>query len=104
MACARCDFYVPKDSARGQWLETRNGLLKMLQEIPLSDEECAAVEGDVQALNRLLDRLKGVPPPSQGHTDSVSKSSQAFIPINDVSSVRKPSLVRTRTKEVHDNG
>ena len=28
-------FYVPKDSTRGQWLETRDGLLKMLQEIPL---------------------------------------------------------------------
>lgn len=65
MACARCDFYVPKDSTRGQWLETRDGLLKMLQEVPLSDEERAAVDGDVEALNRLLERLKEVPPPSK---------------------------------------
>ena len=30
MACARCDFYVQKDSTRGLWLEAREGLLKML--------------------------------------------------------------------------
>ena len=64
MACARCDFYVPKASERGRWLETREGLLKMLQEIPLSDEERAAVDGDVQALDRLLERLATVPTPS----------------------------------------
>lgn len=61
MACARCDFYVPKASERGRWLETREGLLKMLQEIPLSEEERAAVDGDVQALDRLLERLATVP-------------------------------------------
>ena len=61
MACARCDFYVPKTSDRGLWLQTRDSLLKMLQEIPLSDEEHAVVDGDVQALDRLLERLKGVP-------------------------------------------
>jgi len=64
MACARCDFYVPKASERGRWLETREGLLKMLQEIPLSDEERAAVDGDVQALDRLLERMATVPTPS----------------------------------------
>jgi hypothetical protein len=64
MACARCDFYVPKESDRGLWLQTRDGLLKLLQEIPLSDEERAAVDGDVQALNRLLERLADVPTPA----------------------------------------
>jgi len=57
MACTRCDFYVPKESDRGLWLQTCDGLLKLLQEIPLSDEERAAVDGDVQALDRLLDQL-----------------------------------------------
>ncbi len=84
MACARCDFYVPKDSARGQWLETRDGLLKMLQEIPLSDDERAAVDGDVQALNRLLERLKQVPTPSE--------QQQHFIPIHAVLP-RQPSAL-----------
>jgi hypothetical protein len=64
MACARCDFYVQKDSTRGLWLEARDGLLKMLQEIPLSDEERAAVDGDVQAFDHLLERLATVLTPS----------------------------------------
>ena len=29
------NFYLLKDSMRGQWLETRGGLLKVLQRIPL---------------------------------------------------------------------
>jgi len=65
MACARCDFYVPKESDRGRWLETRDGLLKLLREIPLSDEERAAVDGDVAALSRLLERLSDVPTPGE---------------------------------------
>lgn len=77
MACVRCDFYVSKGSGRGQWLETRDGLLKMLQEIPLSDEERAAIDGDVQALTRLLERLKEVPPPSK-------QSQPCVIPLENV--------------------
>lgn len=65
MVCARCDFYVPKNSTRGQWLQTQDRLLNMLQEIPLSKEEHAAVDGDVEAMNRLLERLKEIPPPSK---------------------------------------
>lgn len=79
MACARCDFYVLEDSARAQWLETREGLLKMLQEIPLSDEERAAVDGDVQALNQLLERLATVPTPSGS---LLGKSAGTFIPLH----------------------
>ena len=81
MACARCDFYVPKDSTRGQWLETRDGLLTMVQEIPLSDEERAAVDGDIEALNRLLERLKEVPPPSKTQQNT---SRQSIIAIEQV--------------------
>jgi hypothetical protein len=84
MACARCDFYVPKASDCGRWLETRDGLLKMLQEIPLSDEERAAVDGDVQALNHLLELLKDVPTPDTGQ-----KSKQPFIPVSSVLPVQK---------------
>lgn len=93
MACARCDFYVPKDSTRGQWLEARAGLLKMLQEIPLSDEERAAVDGDVQALNRLLERLKTVPTPSMERPEGDRRGSQAFISLEQIGarpSTRRP--------------
>jgi integrase len=98
MACTRCDFYVPKTSDRGLWLETREGLLKMLQEIPLSDEERAAVDGDVQALNRLLERLQGIPAPTKSQPEKLQKSLQTFIPINDISLTQKqvPAANRNR--------
>ena len=57
MACARCDFYIPKPSSEAQLLEAKNGLQRMLVEIPLTDEERAAVEGDEQAVGRLIDLL-----------------------------------------------
>ncbi len=79
MACARCDFYVPKESDRGLWLQTRNSLLKLLQEIPLSDEERAAVDGDVQALSRLLERLSTVPTPSE-----CQRREQPLIPVSSI--------------------
>ena len=44
MACARCDFYIPKPSSEAQLLEAKDGLQRMLVEIPLTDEERAAVE------------------------------------------------------------
>src|SRR6266568_2906598 len=78
MACARCDFYVPKEGDRGLWLQTRDGLLKLLQEIPLSDEERAAVDGDVQALDQLLERLATVPTPSGSFPGEQTKP---FIPL-----------------------
>ena len=94
MACARCDFYVPKESDRGLWLETRDGLLKMLQEIPLSEEERAAVDGDVQALNRLLGRLKDVPTPGENHLKKGAL--QVFIPVSNVLplSQRSPDAIK----------
>ena len=49
MACARCDFYLPKDSSRGQ-LEANQSLQRMLVEIPLTDDEQAAVAQDQAAV------------------------------------------------------
>ena len=42
MACARCDFYTPKDSTKAQMLEARGNLQKMVTAIPLTDDERAA--------------------------------------------------------------
>jgi len=63
-ACARCDFYVPKGSTRSQLLEARTNLQRMLLEIPLLDEERAAVEEGQSAVDRLLERLADVPTPA----------------------------------------
>ena len=43
MACAKCSFYMPKSSSEAQYLEGRQNLLKLMQEIPLTDDEQAAV-------------------------------------------------------------
>ena len=79
MACARCDCSVPKTSDRCWWLQTRDSLLKMLQKIPLSEEEKAAVDGDVQALDRLLERLKEVPTSGE-----CQKLRQPVIPVRSI--------------------
>jgi hypothetical protein len=64
MACARCDFYVPKDSTRSQLLEAKGNLQRMLAAVPLTNDERAAVEDGSEALSRLLARLTDVPTPA----------------------------------------
>ncbi|MFE2128919.1 hypothetical protein [Streptomyces amritsarensis] len=64
MACARCDFYTPKASSKGQLLEAKENLQKMLAAIPLTDDERAAVDDGQAALDRLLERLADVPTPA----------------------------------------
>lgn len=64
MACAKCTFYMPKSSSQAQLLEGKSNLLRLRQEIPLSDEEIAAVDDGVEAMNRLLGRLADVATPA----------------------------------------
>ncbi|MFK0112571.1 hypothetical protein [Streptomyces sp. NPDC091217] len=64
MACARCDFYTPKESSKAQLLEAKDNLQRMRAAIPLTDEEQAAVEDGRVALERLVERLTDVPTPS----------------------------------------
>ena len=64
LACPRCDFYKPKESSWGQLLEAKSNLLRLLQEIPLVEEERAAIDGDLAALDQLVKRLAEQPTPS----------------------------------------
>ena len=64
MACAKCSFYMPKGSTRAQLLEGKANLLRMKQEIPLRDDEAAAVEDGLAALEQLCARLADVPTPA----------------------------------------
>jgi Phage integrase family len=64
MACARCDFYVPKDSTKAQLLKARGNLQRMLAEIQLTDDERAAGTDGTNAVNNLLKRLADVPTPA----------------------------------------
>ena len=64
MACAKCLFYMPKGSTASALLEGKSNLLRMRQEIPLSDAELAALDDGVSALESLLSRLADVPTPA----------------------------------------
>ena len=79
MACARCDFYVPKDSSRAQLLEARGNLQRMLAQIPLTEDERAAVEDGAAAIDQLIERLHDVPTPA-GPTPR-ELAAPTFIPL-----------------------
>ena len=65
MACAQCSFYVAKESTRAQMLEAKSNLLKLSQEIPLSEPELAAVEDGLAAYEKLIANLQDVPTPDR---------------------------------------
>lgn len=65
MACAKCGFYLPKNSTKAQILESKANLQRMVQEIPLSEEERAAVEDGIEAMHKLLAKLASEPTPSE---------------------------------------
>jgi integrase len=73
MACARCDFYIPKESSQADLVASKAGMVHMLQEIPLTDDERAAVEGDKDAIDRLLKRLATTPVPSKAKCSNCKK-------------------------------
>ena len=64
MACARCDFYTPKDSTAAQLLQAKANLQKMTAAIPLTDDERAAVDDGQAAIDRLLAKLADTPTPA----------------------------------------
>ncbi|PLH39100.1 integrase [Klebsiella pneumoniae] len=65
MACAKCSFYLPKTSSEVQYLESRNNLIRMMQEIPLTEDEQAAVEDGIEAVENLVIKLKNIAPPDE---------------------------------------
>jgi hypothetical protein len=64
LACAKCAFYRPKGSSQAQRLEAKANLLHLKQEIPLTEEEAAAVNDGLEALGRLCAQLADVPAPA----------------------------------------
>ena len=64
MACAKCSFYLPKDSTKAQLLEAKTNLLRLRQEIPLADAELSAVEDGLAAYEQLLKKLADIPTPA----------------------------------------
>lgn len=63
MACAKCSFYLPKDSSKTQILLAKENLLRLRENIPLGEAELAAVEDGLAAYGRLLEKLADTPTP-----------------------------------------
>ena len=90
MACAKCNFYTPKDSGRAQLLEARENLQKMRAMIPLTDDEQAAVDDGGAALSRLLDRLADTPTPAGPAPRQLDPPARATrLPIIDVREAKR---------------
>jgi hypothetical protein len=81
MACAKYVFYVPKDSSRAQLLEARTNLQRMLQEIPLRDEERAAVEDGLAAVEKLYEKLADMPTPAGPTPRELMHGGQRELPV-----------------------
>ena len=64
MACAKCSFYVPKNTTQSLLLEGKSNLLRMRQEIPLKETELTAIDEGVAAFEKLLTQLADVPTPA----------------------------------------
>jgi hypothetical protein len=85
MACAKCDFYTPKDSSKALLLEAKDNLQRMLAAIPLTDDEKAAVDDGRAALDKLLEQLADVPTPAGPTPRQLGAPPTAtFLPIVDV--------------------
>ncbi len=85
MACAKCDFYTPKDSSKALLLEAKDNLQKMLVAVPLTDDERAAVDDGRAALDQLLERLADVPTPAGPTPRQIGVPAAAtLLPIVDV--------------------
>jgi integrase len=89
MACAKCDFYTPKGSSKGQLLEAKENLQRMLAAIPLTEDERAAVDDGHTALDQLLERLADVPTPAGPTPRQIDMPGPAsLLPIIEIN--RKP--------------
>ncbi len=85
MACAKCDFYTPKDSSKALLLEAKDNLQRMLAAVPLTDDERAAVDDGQEALDKLLCQLADVPTPAGPTPRQIAVPAAAtLLPIVDV--------------------
>jgi hypothetical protein len=80
LACARCPFYLPKQSHAGQLLAVKDGIQQMLEQLELTDDERQALEGDRDAVAALANRLAEIPTPA-GPTPNQLGTSTAFVPL-----------------------
>ncbi len=81
MICAKCQFYVPKESSRAQLLEAKANLQRMMQEIPLREEERAAVEDGLVAVEKLCAKLIDIPTPAGPTPRELTTGGRRELPV-----------------------
>jgi len=81
MACAKCSFYLSKDSSRAQLLEAKVNLERMIQEIPLREEERAAVDEGMSLMDKLIASLRDVPTPSGATPREIGAKDGRELPV-----------------------
>ena len=64
LACVRCPFYEPKDSQQLLILEAEGNLIRLRQDLYLTEEEQSVIDGDVVAYRALRERNWNVPTPA----------------------------------------
>jgi hypothetical protein len=104
MACARCDFYTPKASSKGQLLEAKTNLQQMLANIPLTEDERAAVDQGQNALDRLLEQLVDIPTPAGATPREIGVPATAtLLPIVSVNQGNRDELDKSDSTETAEN-
>ncbi|OAT17466.1 transposase [Buttiauxella noackiae ATCC 51607] len=65
MACIGCDFSLPKSSSQAQALESKASIRRYLEEVPLTPDEKAIAEGDIDKLTAFIKKMASQPPPQK---------------------------------------
>jgi len=65
MACARCSFYEPAAEFASMLSRQKERYARMSKQTDLTEDERAAVTGDVEATDRLISRLSNQPTPDE---------------------------------------
>lgn len=73
MACAGCDFNLPKASAHAHALESKASIRRYLEEVPLSADERSIVEGDAAKIEGFISKLNHVATPDGRTPDEIGK-------------------------------
>ena len=75
-------------------MEAKDNLQRMLANVPLTDDEHAAVDDGQAALDRLLERLIDVPTPDGDHTPEIGAPATAsLLPIVAVNQGKWPDVL-----------
>lgn len=65
MACIGCDFSLPKSSSQALALESKASIRRYLEEVPLTPDEKAIAEGDIDKLTAFIKKMASQPPPQK---------------------------------------